>query len=311
MDHRGGDRVIQGDDWIVGDAPKETIEPEDLRPIRFFRAFGFVVHGGDRSLQLVRAHGAARQRRREERHPFGDRGLVPERSILLVEGNELARRTGACRAPCIGEEHEREEPRDLRVFGEETQQHAREPKSLVREVRTMKLLGRGPLERNTGRLDALLRSADPLRHRRFGNEEGLGDLGRRKPSDRAEGEGDRRRRLAVTACALGANVIGDASGSDVDQPTAWIFRRAVDRPLRRRGHERILHGVLRGGEITKSPHDRSQHLRRERTQEMLGRGLHDQPSSFGGALITCRTSMAMFIGLPAMPGAADASAAIA
>ena len=39
----------------------------------------------------------------------------------------------------------------------------------------------------------LLGAADPLRHRRFGHEERVGDLGGRQAADRAQRERDRRR----------------------------------------------------------------------------------------------------------------------
>ena len=48
-------------------------------------------------------------------------------------------------------------------------------------------------ERDAGGLDALLGAADPLRHRRFGHEKGVGDLCGREAADRAQGERDRRR----------------------------------------------------------------------------------------------------------------------
>ena len=54
------------------------------------------------------------------------------------------------------------------------------------------------------------------------------------------------------------------------------------------------------------------HLRREIAQEVLGWGVErDHSSSGGGPLITCRTSIVMFMGTPPAPGAADARAAIA
>ena len=74
-----------------------------------------------------------------------------------------------------------------------------------------------------------------------------------------------------------------------------------------------LNLVLGGGEVTETADDHAGHLRREFTQQMLGTG--DQrpryhSSSSGGPLITCRTSIGMFIGTPPGPGAADARAAI-
>ena len=55
------------------------------------------------------------------------------------------------------------------------------------------LLVRRHAERHAGRLDALLRAADPLRHRRFGHEERVGDLGGRETADGAQRQRDRGR----------------------------------------------------------------------------------------------------------------------
>ncbi len=66
-------------------------------------------------------------------------------------------------------------------------------------------------------------------------------------------------------------------------------------------------------EVAEAPHDRAEHLRRELAQQVLGAGSGDgerHSSSMGGALITCRTSIAMLSGAPPGPGAAEASAAI-
>jgi hypothetical protein len=45
-------------------------------------------------------------------------------------------------------------------------------------------------EADGGILDALLRSTDALRHRRFGHQERIGDLRRREPTHCAQGERD-------------------------------------------------------------------------------------------------------------------------
>ena len=84
------------------------------------------------------------------------------------------------------------------------------------------------------------------------------------------------------------------------------------RPLQRRREQRLLHRVLGGGEVAEAPDHRAENLRRELAQQVLaggvqGRGRH---TSTGGALITSRTSIGMFIGTPPLPGAADARAAI-
>jgi hypothetical protein len=88
--------------------------------------------------------------------------------------------------------------------------------------------------------------------------------------------------------------------------------RRTATPLERCREERLLHGVFRGGEVAKAADDRTENLRRELAQQILARGVHliGRHISVGGALITSRTSMGRFNGVPPGPGAADARAAI-
>ena len=118
---------------------------------------------------------------------------------------------------------------------------------------------------------------------------------------------DHHHRFAAAAGDLGANLVGEASAGDVDQPPARAGGEPRFRPLQRRRQERLLDRVLGGGEIPEPAHDRGEHLRRQLAQQVLGNRCH----SCGGALITWRTSIGMFIGTPPFPGAAEARAAIA
>ncbi len=119
--------------------------------------------------------------------------------------------------------------------------------------------------------------------------------------------------FTARACALAAHVIGPAPHRDLDQPAARMRRHAVLRPSQRRGDQRFLHRIFGSGEVAaKTPQDGAEHLRRERAQQGLDHlRLMYQRNSGGGPLITSRTSIAMFSGLPPAAGAADASAAIA
>ena len=56
------------------------------------------------------------------------------RPILLVERDELALRARARGSPRIGQEHERQQPRDLGLVGDEAMEHAGETKRLARQV---------------------------------------------------------------------------------------------------------------------------------------------------------------------------------
>jgi len=101
--------------------------------------------------------------------------------------------------------------------------------------------------------------------------------------------------------------------ADMDQPAPGVVGHPFFRPLQGRREQSFLHRVLGGGEIAKPPDDRAKNLRGELAQQVLAGKLHGRRAhtSTGGALITSRTSMAMFSGAPPGPGAAGARPAIA
>jgi len=117
--------------------------------------------------------------------------------------------------------------------------------------------------------------------------------------------------FAATAGQLAAQVIGHTPGGHLNQPGPGIVWNAFARPLNRRREQCLLNGVLGIGEVPETADDRAEHLRRKVAQKMLGSGverIHNHSS--GAPLITCRTSIGMFEGAPAGPGAVDARAAI-
>lgn len=164
-------------------------------------------------------------------------------------------------------------------------------------------------ERRTGGLDPLLGSADALRHGRFGDEEGAGDLGggqapngpererelrsRRERRVAAEEEQDQRvvlfgallvsrrrvhlvggrsRRGDVLAAAPGlvaAQLVGDPPRGDGDQPGARVVRHTLRGPLHRGGEQGLLHRVLTRVEGSVAAHERAEDLRRGLTQQAL------------------------------------------
>jgi hypothetical protein len=119
-------------------------------------------------------------------------------------------------------------------------------------------------------------------------------------------------RFAAAAGQLGAQVIGHAPRRDADQPRARVVWYAVLWPLQGGGEERFLHGVFGCREIAEAPDDSAQNLRRQLAQQILAGGIQRSGghASTGGALITSRTSIGMFSGVPPGPGAAEARAAI-
>ena len=121
---------------------QDVVEREDLRPVGVLGASRLGVDGGDRRLQLVRADGAGRQRGGDERQPLGDLVRVPERAVLLLERHEPGR-PEARRTAGVGQEHQRQQARDLVVVGQQPAQHPRQPDRLARELDARQRLARG------------------------------------------------------------------------------------------------------------------------------------------------------------------------
>ena len=145
LHHRDRDRAVERDHRIGRDPLEEVVEHEDLQPVgvRFLR--GFVVHGGDRGLELIRAERRGLQRVRDERHALLDAVLVPERTVLLREWDQRAVGAGTRRAPRVREQHEREQPRDFAVVGEQAMDLAGEADRFSRSGPPA--AGRGPTSR--------------------------------------------------------------------------------------------------------------------------------------------------------------------
>ena len=122
-------------------------------------------------------------------------------------------------APRIGEEHQREQPGDLGIVGQEAVHHPAEPDRLGGKVGALQARPGGahvalvedevedaeddrePLgalgrrwqaEREAALPDGLLGPGDPAGHGVLGHEERPGDLCRRQPAEGAQGEGDLR-----------------------------------------------------------------------------------------------------------------------
>jgi hypothetical protein len=220
VDHRERHRAIERDHGSRRDPFEDLVQRQDLRPVRLVGARRFVVHRGDRGLELVgtdrrRAEGAG-----DERYPLLDLSRVPEIASLFGERNEGAIRVRPGSAPGIGQQHEGEQAGDLAFLWEQLVKHARQPDGLGREVGPLErrararrvalvedevehvqdhaeavgpLRLRGRVESDAGAPDALLGAADALGHRGLGNQEGVRDLSRRQPADRTQRECELRR----------------------------------------------------------------------------------------------------------------------
>ncbi len=173
--------------------------------------------GRDRRLELVDARPAEGDGSLQHAQSLVDTVAIPERPVLVLEQHELAARAQARVAARVLEEHEREEAQYLRLVGHQHCQELAEPDRLLAELlpdvvaarrRRVPLVedevedgehGAQPLgeqvirrhaERDPRGADLLLRSHEPLGHRRLRDEERVRDLRRREPADLPECERD-------------------------------------------------------------------------------------------------------------------------
>ena len=193
------DRVVQRHHRVVRHALEQAVQRQDLRPVGVLGARASSCTRRNRRLQLVRPDRPARQRRGHQRHALGDGAAVPQRPVLLVERDRARRRDpcapGAARrsaasaratprpprrpaaARCTARVRRIASPdrstrcklgaRAARVALVEDQvehvQHGAQPLGALSAA--------GSPNRTPEALDALLRPADPLRHRRLRHEE--------------------------------------------------------------------------------------------------------------------------------------------
>ena len=227
---------------------------------------------GDRRLQHVGAAPAQRKRAVERRAPRLDLPAVPQRPVLLGEQHQLAA-AHARRAARVVQEHQRQQPTDLRLVGHQLVQRASQADRLAGELPAtvvalvedqvdhrqhraqtvgQQVRRRDP-ERDRGVLDLALGAHQPLGHRRLRHQERARDLLGRQASQRAQRERHlrigRERRVAAGEDQLQAFVREGRLGVHLVlrsqrglQQLGLLGERAlapdaVDRAVARRAHE--------------------------------------------------------------------------
>jgi len=64
-------------------------------------------------------------------------------------------------------------------------------------------------------------------------------------------------------------LVDEPTGGDLHEPRAGVVRHTVAGPLRRRGEQRLLHGVLGAVEVAVASHEGAEHLGRQRPPQLL------------------------------------------
>jgi hypothetical protein len=83
VNHLGRDRAIKHHHRVARVSFQQSVESEDLRPVRLVGGRCLVVHRCDRGLQLVFADRPVGQRLEDEGHALCDQRPGPPRAVLL------------------------------------------------------------------------------------------------------------------------------------------------------------------------------------------------------------------------------------
>ena len=291
---------------VVREGDEVVVPGEDLRPVGFLGARRVVVQRGDGGLDLVAA-GALLQRLRGERrlqdaHPLGDLAGVPQAAVLSVERDDATLAVESRREAGVVEEHQCEQAARFRFLGGEGELSG-EPDRLAGQVDPACVASRvDEVEhaQHDGEVAGLVQAApphdafgaaNPLRHRRLRDVEGVCDLACGEAADGAQGQRHlgRGREVGVTTAEeqeegvvavallgggglrlgvgrLLAAVAGDVAavgvyeppGRDRRQPRALVARRVLG-PHSQGLQQRLLQRVLSGIEVLAPPDQACEH----------------------------------------------------
>ena len=120
---------------------KGNIEPLDLVPVSVVGGAGLGVCGSDCGLDLVGIGLAVTQRLAQQAGRLRDHFHVPERPILLIQGQQSAIGGHATVSPRIMKQHERQQPLQFHIGGEHPQQ---QPASRIASSQSRILTCSGP-----------------------------------------------------------------------------------------------------------------------------------------------------------------------
>ena len=112
---------------------QQVVEPDDLRPVGRGRFRGPGVDGSDCRLHRIRAHAAGVERAADQPRAFRDLGLVPERSVLVIEQDHFSLGGDAGRPPRVVQQHQREQAEGFGLR-QQLHQQAAEPNRFCREI---------------------------------------------------------------------------------------------------------------------------------------------------------------------------------
>src|SRR5919108_1090578 len=122
LDLRHGDRPVESYYRARGDREELVVEREDLPPVGVGCRRRVAVDGVDRRLDLVGTRPAQSEAPPDEGLAFRDELTIPKAAVLIGKQHEVAVRRGPGGPARLDEQHEREQPHDLRLVRHELRQ---------------------------------------------------------------------------------------------------------------------------------------------------------------------------------------------
>src|ERR671922_90515 len=122
LGRRHGDRPVESYYRARGDREELVVEREDLPPVGVGCRRRVAVDGVDRRLDLVGTRPAQSEAPPDEGLAFRDELTIPKAAVLIGKQHEVAVRRGPGGPARLDEQHEREQPHDLRLVRHELRQ---------------------------------------------------------------------------------------------------------------------------------------------------------------------------------------------
>ena len=241
LGHGNGHRPVQRHHGRRRQLHELSIEKGDLPPVGVFRHDRGGVARGDGGLHLVGPRAALAQSGVQQPASLDDASVVPARSVLVLERDQVTRAVNPSRPPGVMEEHERENPERLGFVRHELTQQTAQPHGLVAKItpdhsrpargavslveqqvqhpeythRPLReeLARRHPIG-NPGIPDLVFGPHQPFGHGLLRHQEGAGDLDGGQARKRSQGQGDlgiERQRRMTTGEDQAQSIVGDAA----------------------------------------------------------------------------------------------------
>src|SRR4029079_3610454 len=140
LDLGNRDRAVEGDHGAWRYRQQLVVQLQNLQPIRRGGVWRVAMDSLDCCLNLVRTRPVVPKATPYKSLPFGDQLAIPPAAVLIGQQDQVAVQTYPRVSARFDEQHQREQPQDLRFPGHQIRQEPSEADGLRAEILANELL---------------------------------------------------------------------------------------------------------------------------------------------------------------------------